>query len=94
MVRNAAATLDPIVAAEVAAAVWVVIAAVVVSEAEAEAFGEVVAVANGRVGRFRAEVTFPTRGPAGSTMGRCQAQLVTHEPAARVSKTWQAFAPQ
>lgn len=53
------------IAAVAVAAVSAAIAAeaAVVSEAEAVVFEVVVAVASGTVGRFRSEVTFPTRGP-------------------------------
>ena len=54
--------------------VVIAVAVVVVSEVEAEAFEEVVvAGASGTVGRFRSEVTFPTRWPQ-AHMGRCQAR--------------------
>ena len=74
--RNAAATMGPTAAAEAAAA-WVGLAEEAGSAGVEEVFGEVVAVANGTVGRFRSEVTFPTRWPQLSWGG------VKHEPDAK-----------
>lgn len=72
--RSVAAIMVPTVAAEAAAA-WAVTAEAEVPEEGV--FGEVVAVVNGTVGRFRSEVTFPTRWPQLSWGG------VKHEPDAK-----------
>lgn len=66
VVHNVAVTMAPTVAAEAAAAAWAVLAAVVVSAEEEGAFEEVVAGANGTVGRFRSEGDFPDALAAGS----------------------------
>lgn len=86
VVRSVVATMVRIAAAAVVAA-WVVLAAEAVSEAEAEAFEEVVAGADGTMGRFRAEVTFPTRRPQAQQWGGVRHEPGTHETAARAFRT-------
>ena len=54
-----------------------VLVEVVVSEVEVVVLEEVVAVAREIVGRFRARVTFPTRGSRRQILGRCHAGRMT-----------------
>ena len=82
--HNVAAIMVPIAAVAVVGA-SAVIAEGVSAEVVVVVFEEVVAGANGTVGRFRSEGDFPDGAGRGLDMGRFQARACDSEAAARAS---------